>query len=189
EGCQAPIDKGNDAFYRNGDTYTVTHESCSGGNIPSLKGQITCVNGHWSEQVSCLKGASYSITVKTADDWFAGTNGEVYLYMYGSIENSGKIILHGEFEAGDVDLTNGHFVDVGKIKRIVLSSGRYVYWLPDYVTIHVEDTDDLYVFRYSIRNYILDGSTVLYPEGNCSRPFINRPLAKELYSNSDLRHK
>ncbi|WAR10866.1 hypothetical protein MAR_035942 [Mya arenaria] len=113
EGCQAPIDKGNNAIYRNGATFTVTHDSCTDGNVPSFKGQITCENGRWSEQIRCLRAPSFRI----------------------------------------------------RIKRIVLSTGKSNLWKPDYVTIHDEDTDDLYVFRYNRREYIHDRTITLYPEG------------------------
>ncbi|XP_052788167.1 sushi, von Willebrand factor type A, EGF and pentraxin domain-containing protein 1-like isoform X2 [Mya arenaria] len=123
EGCQAPIDKGNNAIYRNGATFNVTHDSCSDGNVPSFKGQITCENGRWSEQIRCLRGARYRITVKTADfKWYTGegTDGEVYLYMYGSKGSSGKIILDGKFEAGYKDIIVGDFVDVGELPVVRL---------------------------------------------------------------------
>ncbi|WAR31149.1 hypothetical protein MAR_033691 [Mya arenaria] len=112
--CRAPTDNGNDAFYQNGATYNVTHESCSNENIPSFKGQITCENG---------------------------TDGEVYLYMYGSNWNSGKIILHGAFEAGDEDLTEGQFVNVGEISDIRLGvnarHSNFDGWKPE--SVHIED--------------------------------------------------
>ncbi|WAR31170.1 DAF2-like protein, partial [Mya arenaria] len=171
EGCEAPIDNGNDAFYRNGTTYTVTHESCSGGNIPSFKGLITCVNGRWSEQVSCLRGASYRITVKTADiKWSVGegTDGEVYLHMYGSNGNSGKIILHGEFEAGDEDLTVGLCFDVGEISKIKLGvnalSFSYDGWKPESVQIEDVSRGVYYAFKHDLTE-VDDTSIILYPVG------------------------
>ncbi|WAR31152.1 hypothetical protein MAR_033694, partial [Mya arenaria] len=164
EGCQAPIEKGNDALYRNGATYTVSHESCSGGNIPSFKGQITCVNGRWSEQVSCLGGASYRITVKTANiKWSTGegTDREVYLYMYGSKGNSSKIILHGRFEAGYNDITVGHFVDVGEINKIRIGvkalHSRFAGWKLESVLI--EDVSK-------------NGHTLYLDSSNCAKGYI-----------------
>ncbi|XP_052788136.1 uncharacterized protein LOC128222974 isoform X3 [Mya arenaria] len=162
EGCQAPIEKGNDALYRNGATYTVSHESCSGGNIPSFKGQITCVNGRWSEQVSCLGGASYRITVKTANiKWSTGegTDREVYLYMYGSKGNSSKIILHGRFEAGYNDITVGHFVDVGEINKIRIGvkalHSRFAGWKLESVLIEDVSKSAYYKFLHNLSEIFL----------------------------------
>ncbi|WAR31150.1 hypothetical protein MAR_033692, partial [Mya arenaria] len=43
-------------------------------------------------------------------------------------------------------------------------------WKPDYVTIYVEDTDELYVFRYTKEEYLLNNATIIYPEASCSPP-------------------
>ncbi|XP_052788633.1 neurogenic locus notch homolog protein 1-like [Mya arenaria] len=157
EGCQAPIDKGNDAFYRNGAIYTVTRESCSGGNVPSFKGQITCT--------------IYRIRVKTADYWGPGecTEGEVYLYMYGSKGDSGKIIVHGTFEPGDEDHTMGHFVDVRKISKIQLGvKARSLAgdgWIPESVLIIDVSRKEYYKFIHGAE--IDDTSIFLYPLASC----------------------
>ncbi|XP_052788628.1 uncharacterized protein LOC128223387 [Mya arenaria] len=179
ERCQAPIDKQIYAFYRNGDTYNVTDESCSNGNIPSFKGQITCKSGRWSEQVSCLRGTNYRIRVKTADYWTTGegTDGEVYLYMYGFEVNSGKIILHGEFEAGDEDLTYGYFVDVGKIIKIQLGvKARSLTrdgWTP--ASVLIEDVSRREYYKFVHGAEIDDTSIFLNPAASC-------------YPSDELRH-
>ncbi|WAR31172.1 hypothetical protein MAR_033714, partial [Mya arenaria] len=158
--CRTPIDKVDDVFYQNGATFTVTRESCSAGNIPSFMGQITC---------EIVTEANYRITVKTADvSWwkFAGTDGGLKLYMYGSNGNIGKIILHGGFEPGDEDLTKGQFVDVGEIFKIRLGvkalSLTYDKWKPESVQIEDDARGVYYTFKHDW-NEIDDTSIILYP--------------------------
>ncbi|XP_052788169.1 uncharacterized protein LOC128222986 isoform X3 [Mya arenaria] len=176
EGCQAPIDKGNNAIYRNGATFNVTHDSCSDGNVPSFKGQITCENGRWSEQIRCLRGARYRITVKTADfKWYTGegTDGEVYLYMYGSKGSSGKIILDGKFEAGYKDIIVGDFVDVGEINKIQIGvkalHSRFDGWKLESVLIEDVSRSAYYNFIHNLSE-IDNTSILLHRVASCSPP-------------------
>ncbi|XP_052812748.1 uncharacterized protein LOC128240247 isoform X2 [Mya arenaria] len=184
EGCQAPIDKGNNAIYRNGATFTVTHDSCTDGNVPSFKGQITCENGRWSEQIRCLRAPSFRIRVKTADyRTHNGAQQNVHLKIYGSKDTADWTKLNQTFERGRI--TDEWLItrNIGKIKRIVLSTGKSNLWKPDYVTIHDEDTDDLYVFRYNRREYIHDRTITLYPEDSIAAS-LTRPATEQFGEGS-----
>ncbi|WAR31175.1 hypothetical protein MAR_033717, partial [Mya arenaria] len=93
------------------------------------------------------------------------TEGEVYLYMYGSKGDSGKIIVHGTFEPGDEDHTMGHFVDVRKISKIQLGvKARSLAgdgWIPESVLIIDVSRKEYYKFIHGAE--IDDTSIFLYP--------------------------
>ncbi|WAR31177.1 hypothetical protein MAR_033719, partial [Mya arenaria] len=127
-------------------------------------------------------GPSYRIRVKTAyyRNLFSGHQ-NVSIKIYGSKGTIDWTQLKQTLNRGEITEEWLNTENIGQvIKKIVLSTGGGELWRPDYVTIHVKNTNNLYVFRFSMWDFFHRGSTDVYPEGHCSRPFINRPLAQEL---------
>lgn len=87
---------------------------------------------------------TYNINVETGDVSGAGTDANVYIYLYGEKEDSGKIELktsksnRDKFERKQIDVFTAEAVDLGNLKKIRIghdNKGGFAGWYLDNVVI------------------------------------------------------
>ncbi|GAB1599835.1 lipoxygenase homology domain-containing protein 1 isoform X2 [Argonauta hians] len=87
---------------------------------------------------------TYHVKVFTADKWGAGTDANVYVILYGHLDNSGKILLKSsvcnsnKFERNQVDEFIIEVVDIGELQKIKIGhddAGLGSAWCLDKVII------------------------------------------------------
>ncbi|XP_052788132.1 uncharacterized protein LOC128222973 isoform X2 [Mya arenaria] len=166
-------------FYVGGQTLYLDSSKCAEGYIPNSS-STKCTASGWTINVVCNQRKStstYRIRVKTIDfdkDPWGGTRQNVRVKIQGRQAETTWIPIWGGFSGGRISETRFSINTIEQIEKIHLKAYGNVdvreKWKPDYVTIYVEDTDELYVFRYTKEEYLLNNATIIYPEASCSPP-------------------
>ena len=62
-----------------------------------------------------IEHVEYIISIWTGNNWFGGTDANVFVQIFGQLENSGQLRLEGSFERGDKDVFKFRLVNLGML--------------------------------------------------------------------------
>ncbi|XP_003219928.1 polyunsaturated fatty acid 5-lipoxygenase isoform X1 [Anolis carolinensis] len=113
---------------------------------------------------------SYSVTVATGSQWFAGTDDYIYLSLVGSAQTSERHLLdkafYNDFERGAIDTYDVSVTEeLGDIQLIKIEKRKY--WFPDdwylkYITVKTPNGDYL---EFPCYRWITDEKEVMLRDG------------------------
>ena len=119
-------------------------------------GQIERVLPILGANNTTLATTSYVISVATGNERNAGTDADVFIILFGSKDDTGKLMLResesfkNKFERGHTDIFRIEALDIGAIKKIRIGhdgSGLGSSWFLDKVEIDVPSLGKKYTFK------------------------------------------